>query len=177
MIKPAILLTAVLFSVAPVWAINKCTGPDGKVSYQEAPCASKESGQTLKVPQTAVANGSTSGKQLPFKLVELSAGQIQEIAAAGMAVAKARLKDPESAKFADVRVLSFSAQGKVYTMTCGGLNAKNSYGGYVGSKPFWVYDGIFTEAFDHYLPGSNLAWLMGNVQASCLKDGAAAALN
>lgn len=41
MIKPAIFLTAVLFSAAPVWAINKCTGPDGKAVFQDAPCAGK----------------------------------------------------------------------------------------------------------------------------------------
>ena len=26
------LLAATLFAAAPVWAINKCTGPDGKVA-------------------------------------------------------------------------------------------------------------------------------------------------
>lgn len=41
MIKPAIFMTAVLFSAAPVWAINKCTGPDGKAVFQDAPCAGK----------------------------------------------------------------------------------------------------------------------------------------
>lgn len=32
---------------APVWAINKCTSPDGSVAFQDAPCAGK--GQTLTV--------------------------------------------------------------------------------------------------------------------------------
>lgn len=32
--------TACLMLAAPVWAINKCTGTDGKVSFQDAPCAS-----------------------------------------------------------------------------------------------------------------------------------------
>lgn len=26
---------------APVWAVNKCTGPDGKVTFQDAPCNGK----------------------------------------------------------------------------------------------------------------------------------------
>jgi len=30
----------VLALATPVWAINKCTGPDGKVTYQEAQCPS-----------------------------------------------------------------------------------------------------------------------------------------
>ena len=35
----AALLTLACLAVSPVWAINKCTGPDGKVSFQDAPCA------------------------------------------------------------------------------------------------------------------------------------------
>lgn len=42
------------------------------------------------------------------------------------------LKDPESAKFQNVRVVSY-AGGR---FACGEINAKNSLGGYVGYKPF-----------------------------------------
>jgi hypothetical protein len=43
------LLIAALLAVlcAPAWAINKCTGQDGKVAYQDAPCAGK--GEQLTV--------------------------------------------------------------------------------------------------------------------------------
>lgn len=164
------LLAAALFAAAPAWAIHKCTGPGGKVTYQEIACASSETGETVKWTQ---ANGSSSSKQLPFKVIALPPEKVREEAQAGMAIAKQRLKDPGSAMFADVRVLNFAAQGKTYTMTCGELNAKNSYGGYVGSKSFWVYGGIFTETFNHYLPGSNYAWLMGDVQTECLQKGVA----
>ena len=37
--KPQVLATVLLLVAAPAWAINKCKGPDGKVRYQEAPCA------------------------------------------------------------------------------------------------------------------------------------------
>ena len=47
MIKPAIFLTAMLLSAAPAWAINKCTGPDGKTVFQDAPCAGK--GEKIEV--------------------------------------------------------------------------------------------------------------------------------
>ena len=40
MFKQAIFLIAALL-VTPAWAINKCTGLDGKVSFQDAPCAGK----------------------------------------------------------------------------------------------------------------------------------------
>lgn len=42
------------------------------------------------------------------------------------------LKDPTSAQFRNVRLISWSS-GKVI---CGEVNAKNSYGGYVGFKRF-----------------------------------------
>lgn len=32
------LFVAVLLAASPVWAINKCKGPDGKVSFQDTPC-------------------------------------------------------------------------------------------------------------------------------------------
>ncbi len=56
-----------------------------------------------------------------------------------------RLKDPESAKF---------SQSKVYRgfkgapMVCGFVNAKNSYGGYIGDKGF--------------IAAGDLIWLQGN---------------
>jgi hypothetical protein len=47
------LITAALLAAlcAPVWAINKCTGPDGRVVYQDAPCAGK--GEVLDVKPAA----------------------------------------------------------------------------------------------------------------------------
>lgn len=43
-----IFLTALLAALcAPAWAINKCTGADGRVAFQDAPCSGK--GQVLQV--------------------------------------------------------------------------------------------------------------------------------
>lgn len=44
-----------------------------------------------------------------------------------------RLKDPESARFSDVMV---TRSDKGVLTACGQVNAKNSYGGYVGSTRF-----------------------------------------
>lgn len=158
----ALMLAAV--SLTPVWAINKCKAPDGKTVYQDAPCAANQKGESLNwIP--------SSEGQLPFRVLDLSAEDAQAAALDAVATAKDRLKDPDSAKFAGLRVLRFNGHGKVYVMTCGQLNAKNSYGGYVGTKPFWVYQGVFTETFDHYLPDRSASLLMGNVQAACLRSG------
>ena len=43
-----------------------------------------------------------------------------------------RLKDPDSAKFRNIKVVD-TPEGK---FVCGEMNAKNSLGGYVGYKPF-----------------------------------------
>lgn len=42
------------------------------------------------------------------------------------------LKDPDSAKFQNMRIVDFNG-GKA---VCGNMNGKNSYGGYVGFKSF-----------------------------------------
>jgi hypothetical protein len=58
----------------------------------------------------------------------------QEIAAAKRALGN-QLKDSESARYEDVVAVSTKDDGRV---VCGWVNAKNSYGGYVGFLPFYV---------------------------------------
>ncbi|MGE2346598.1 hypothetical protein [Enterobacter asburiae] len=61
------------------------------------------------------------------------------------------MKDPESTQFKSVRTVKNSL-GENYV--CGEVNSKNSYGGYVGFKPFayksgkYVIDGSYTSADD-----------------------------
>lgn len=45
--KFRLLLIATLLAASPAWAINKCTGADGKVAFQDAPCAGK--GEKIEV--------------------------------------------------------------------------------------------------------------------------------
>ncbi|OTA15240.1 exported hypothetical protein [Xenorhabdus beddingii] len=47
---------------------------------------------------------------------------------------KVSLKDPDSAKFKHVNLIQDSESS--IDIYCGQVNAKNSYGGYVGFKPF-----------------------------------------
>ena len=67
MFKQAIFLIAALL-VTPAWAINKCTGLDGKVSFQDAPCAGK--GEQVDVrpasgPARAAAPATTPQPRTP----------------------------------------------------------------------------------------------------------------
>jgi hypothetical protein len=57
-----------------------------------------------------------------------------QIAAIQSAV-KARLKDGDSAKFAEIRLGKSNAGA---TVACGVVNAKNGYGGYIGYQAFMV---------------------------------------
>lgn len=50
MIRQLFLGTAACLALAaPAWAINKCTGPDGKVSFQDAPCVGAGKGEKIEV--------------------------------------------------------------------------------------------------------------------------------
>lgn len=47
MLRRAVFLMA-LFFAAPAWAVQKCTAPDGKISYQDVECVDGKGG-TLKI--------------------------------------------------------------------------------------------------------------------------------
>lgn len=57
--KFKLLWAALLLATSPAWAINKCTGPDGKVAFQDAPCQGKGKGELLDVkPASGKGNSS-----------------------------------------------------------------------------------------------------------------------
>lgn len=64
-----------------------------------------------------------------------------------------RLKDPDSAKFDSLRILTHMQTGK--RTLCGTVNAKNSYGGYVGSKGFHVTEEAVSQPIYMLGDGSN----------------------
>ncbi|MGJ0639442.1 hypothetical protein [Xenorhabdus bovienii] len=53
----------------------------------------------------------------------------------GESLVRDNLKDPDSAKFDSFYHSSGESDGYV----CGLINSKNSYGGYIGKKPYYVY--------------------------------------
>jgi hypothetical protein len=80
-------------------------------------CGTTETGQTSAPVQTEQ------------KSIDLTASQIAEV----KRVVSAKLKDPGSAKFGEIRA-SVDNRGSVGI--CGIVNAKNSHGGYIGNHPF-----------------------------------------
>lgn len=51
MMKETLLLAALVLATtaAPAWALNKCKGPDGRVTYSDAPCPATQQAQEVKV--------------------------------------------------------------------------------------------------------------------------------
>lgn len=58
--KPYPLIAAATLAAlcAPAWAVNKCTGPDGKVTYQEAAC---EGGKKINLSGAGQSDPSSNG--------------------------------------------------------------------------------------------------------------------
>ena len=54
---------------------------------------------------------------------------------------RASLKDPDSARFGDISLRKVTVPGKTQQLdvACGTVNAKNSFGGYVGDRRFIAY--------------------------------------
>jgi hypothetical protein len=68
-----------------------------------------------------------------WKNVELT----KDIEYSGTALVRDSLKDPDSAKFSGLYAVK-RIDGQGPTGLCGYVNAKNSYGGYVGKKRFFA---------------------------------------
>jgi hypothetical protein len=59
-----------------------------------------------------------------------------DILVAAQDAVRAKLRDPQSATFSDMRQISGTDSVGPYNGVCGQVNAKNSYGSYVGKTPF-----------------------------------------
>lgn len=55
-----VLAIASLLGVAPAWAVNKCTGPDGKITFSDTLCP--ESAKTKEVVQVRQGNVAQSSR-------------------------------------------------------------------------------------------------------------------
>lgn len=152
------------------WAqVYKCPDASGKTVIQQLPCAG---GKMLQdKPSTgATVPPASEWRDFPFTVEPVTSEQASASAKQDLPRMLGTLKDPDSAKVAGVRVMRFSGVGKTFTATCGTVNAKNSYGGYTGAKPFWVYSGIATQTLDHHMPDAP-GHKAGKWQVACLSKG------
>lgn len=169
MIRASLAVAALLLAAAPAWAINKCKGMDGKVSFQDAPC----SGQGEKI-EVKPASGTAVRAPLPVASTPVQstatppAASFTPAPAAAPAAAPVRsaletsadtclawykpfLRDPASAyyteaKFEDRRVLRMD------------LHAKNGYGGVQVMKAVCEFEnGRFNEGWTK-LQAERIGW-------------------
>lgn len=99
-IKPA-FFAAALLSAVPAWAINKCTGSDGKTVFQDAPC--QKSGITVaedleqkKAMQREKQTAAPSGKKSDSSISDDVQRQVQAAMRSSdeaLAAARARCKN------------------------------------------------------------------------------------
>ncbi|MDE1151044.1 MAG: hypothetical protein PW788_00785 [Micavibrio sp.] len=68
-----------------------------------------------------------------------STASATDISKAKQSVA-AQMKDPGSTQFKNVAGYSYGQPG--FTMLCGEVNAKNSFGGYIGYRHFTYFSGV-----------------------------------
>jgi hypothetical protein len=87
----------------------------------------------------ALVTGSNKDPRAPVALTDSQVGHVQTVVAR-------TLKDPDSAKF-DSIAAGRAPDGRVFV--CGWVNAKNSFGGYVGRQPFsgQLTDGAFALSY------------------------------
>lgn len=131
------LLCATLFACAPAWAVNKCTGPDGKTAYQDGPCTGGKGEKMVTTPASGYAVREPAppaptpvptaappvlAPPPPAASAVPTKSLLETQADACLAWYKPLLRDPASAyysehKFEDKRVLRMD------------IHAKNGYGG------------------------------------------------
>ena len=143
MSKQAFFLIASLLT-APAWAVNKCTGADGKVTFQDAPCAGN--GEQIDVrpasgPARAAAPAATpaatpkvsaptpppAAPVVPVSPAPVATkSPIEREADECLAWYRPKLRDPAGAYYTapskDRRTLSIT------------IHATNGYGGYVTQR-------------------------------------------
>jgi len=114
MIFRIVFIVSVFCLCGPAFSAYKCTDLKGVISYQQLPCANDVSSKTIDTSRYASNTNSKSTQQ-------------------HLDAVRSKLKDPDSARFYELHSTGNS--------TCGFVNAKNSYGGFTGKKPF-VYLGV-----------------------------------
>lgn len=140
LIALAVCLVAFFAVLKNAWAVNKCTGPDGKVSFQDAPCAGKgEHIDARPASGPAHATAPAATPQPPTPKISAPApppatpaapvatkSPIEREADECLAWYRPKLRDPAGAYYTepskDIHTLSMT------------IHATNGYGGYVTKR-------------------------------------------
>lgn len=88
---------------------------------------------TIRILSTFLSLAALSACSTPVGVAPTALSQTDEVNA--RSAVKAALKDPYSAQFGAFSAFQLDNGDRVY---CGKVNAKNSYGGYIGYQTFFV---------------------------------------
>lgn len=96
----------------------------------------------ISIPDTNQSD--MTSKTLPYLAweavqIDMSKPEINAFATKAKSLITSSLKDPDSAKFSDMRVFRALHTDGGFTFICGKVNAKNSFGGYTGNENYLVY--------------------------------------
>ena len=98
--------------------------------------------------------------------IELTSAQIKVVQGAVIN----SLKDPGSAQFGEIKAVKNEGTSNELVLACGWVNAKNSFGGYVGSSPFMVLYSKHLNKADVIKMGGN-EMVNFQIQNRCLEKG------
>ena len=114
--------------------------------------------------------GTVALSVLAFALSACSTKPDEKVKAAGIEAVKENLKDPYSAVFDNILIRKSKEQ--TYYV-CGTVNAKNSYGAYVGKKYFITVVGLIGDGYK----GIDSGLRFSSLPKLCLEDGPDVKLN
>lgn len=135
MYLPFVLTDLLATLCAPAWAVNKCTGADGLVMFQDLPCSGSGASKTIKIWSKQVPEEHGDRVQRMKTQCEMLLRQLPA------------WKDKDSLKFdgffrGKATTLAVDGQSVMVVEYLTRVNAKNSYGAYVGEKPAICYANI-----------------------------------
>lgn len=137
------------------WAVNKCTGPDGAVVFQDAPCAGKgealtvrpASGTATTAPAQPAAQPTQAETAVPAppsppgpSVQGPTKSQMEVEADMCLAWYRPLLRDPKGAYYTNI-----SKEKRVFSMD---LHATNGFGGYVVKRAACeIHNGKLNDAW------------------------------
>ena len=182
-----ILRTAIFLALAipsSAFAINKCTDTNGKLTFTDAACPQDQTwtnpppppkpepekaptpSQSVQSVLSSITSATPQGKEPESQVEKDTAEEL-------LLIVRSSLKDPESAKFRDIKIAikPYDVTGtKTAYAICGEVNAKNSYGGYTGFEGFVVENNIHGKP-TFYMQNNeilSIIWQASAKQIGCL---------
>jgi hypothetical protein len=130
------LSTSMLPSHSGVFKCEK----NGKIVYQQTECdvSSQEEAINIQAPLPDIGSNDLPILEYEVYPMSLSPEEVRMWIEKSKAIIRQSLKDPGGAIFQNIKIFQVKHIGGIDTLLCGEVNAKNSYGGYVGFKEFFT---------------------------------------